>query len=145
MPRNLRSVVNKPSGNKPKPKSTEKRTPKRKSEPTSTSSSKRPRSSSVATSKQTSRVRRNLQEALELDRSFNSDQEIGEAEKLMYAILPGNSQFINNLKTNSKNSKADTNRSRVKTQQKSTVTLNDEQNNINNRLQLNSNENSTMQ
>ena len=57
--------------------------------------------SALDTGKQTpSRVRRRLTEALELDRSINSNQGKGneivitEAEKLMYAILPAKSRII---------------------------------------------------
>ena len=102
MPRGIKSVVSK-TDNKEKKQSN--------SNNSSTTRSGKKRknvdeesTSAMATAKQTkSRVRRKLQDAIELDREINQsvqqpNDESGQATKLMYAILPGNSKVIEKIK-----------------------------------------------
>ena len=67
------------------------------------------------------RIRRKLSEAVALDKSLNDKQEIGEASKLMYAVLPGNSQLIdgNFLRqvSNAIDQKVESKNSKMKSQQ----------------------------
>ena len=94
MPRNLRSVVTKPTQQPNSEEESGSTAKKRRKTDRNGQGVKTPMD--TKSKQKISRARRNLNQALEMDRALNSPQ-IGEAERLMYAVLPGNSKFIKNL------------------------------------------------
>ena len=106
MPRGVKSVVNKVT--KTTPKSNEATNSRKEAETSDLSGNKQDRSRSRSNTrskdaasparKRMCKARRNLQEAIELDKRINTQPPaVSEAEKLMYAILPGNSHVLKNF------------------------------------------------